>query len=89
MVDNLLERHEALGLEADIDDQILFGLLDDLAGDDLVSVGLDGGGFGGLLALKGGQGSGKIVGWLGVRSMSLRQAPVPARWARLARLQAA
>ncbi len=65
MVENLLERYEAFGLEADIDDQILLCLLLDFAGDNFVSIGLNSGGFSGLLTLKGGQSLGEIVGWLG------------------------
>ena len=79
VVGHLLQRHQALGLEAHIHDQILIGLLLHLAGDDFVSVHLDGGRFGGLLALKGGQSRGKILAWLG-RSMSfwLRARKLPA-----------
>ena len=34
MVEHLLERNETLGLEADVDDDVLVGDLDDGAGDD-------------------------------------------------------
>ena len=40
MIEDLLEGHQALGLEAHIDHQMLFSLLDDGAGDDFVAVGL-------------------------------------------------
>ena len=62
---NLLERHQPLGLQSNIDDQVLFSLLDDGAGDDFVAIGLDGGGLGGLLAFKCLQRGGKIVSGLG------------------------
>ena len=57
---DLLQGNQALGLEADIDNHMLVGQLDDGAGDDLVAVGLDGGSLGGLLALEGFEGGGKI-----------------------------
>ena len=78
MVDDLLEGHQPLGLQAHIDDQMLVSLLDDRAGDNLVAIGLDGGGFGGLLALKGFQGGGKIVHGLEPCSMGLLRLPAAA-----------
>ena len=67
VVGHLLQGQKPLGLEADIDHQKLFSLFHHLAGDNLVAVGLDGGRFGGLFALKGGQGGGEIVARLGRR----------------------
>ena len=57
MIDDLLERHKALGLEAHIDHEKLFALLEDGAGDDFVSVGFDSSSFSGLLALESFEGS--------------------------------
>ena len=65
VIDNLLDRHEALGLEAYVDDEVLFSLLEDGAGDDFVAIGFDGGSFSGLLALKGFEGSGEIISGFG------------------------
>ena len=61
VIEHLLERHQPFGLQAHIDDEVLFSLLDDRAGDDLVAVGFDGGGFGGLLALESGEGGGEVI----------------------------
>ena len=54
MVEDLLEGNEALGLETDVDDDVLVGDLDDGAGDDDLFGGqvLGGGGLGGLLAVE-------------------------------------
>jgi hypothetical protein len=46
----------------------------------LVSVGLDGGGFGGLLALKGGQGGGEIVAGSGASRRALSARGGRRRW---------
>ena len=61
VIDHLLQRHQALGLQAHIHHQVLVGLLDHRAGDDLVAVGLDGGSLSGLLALERCQSGRKIV----------------------------
>ena len=61
MIDNLFDGHQALGLETHIDDQILFSLLDDGAGDDFVAIGFDGSSLCGLFALEGGEGCRKII----------------------------
>jgi len=57
VIGDLLEGHEALGLESYIDHEVLFSLLDDGAGDDFVSIGFDSSSFSGLLALEGFEGS--------------------------------
>ncbi len=57
---HLLEGHYALRLQAHVDNQILFRLLDHRAGDDLVAISLDSGLFGCLFALKGFKGGRKV-----------------------------
>ena len=56
VIEDLFEGHKALGLEAYVDNQMLFSLLEDGAGDDLVAIGFDSSSFSGLLALKGFEG---------------------------------
>jgi hypothetical protein len=60
MIGDLLEGHEALGLEANIDDEELLSLFNNLACNDFVAVSLDSGGLGGLLAFEGLEGRGEI-----------------------------
>ena len=57
VIQNLFDGHEALGLETYVDNQMLFSLLEDGAGDDFVAIGFDSSSFSGLLALKGFEGS--------------------------------
>ena len=57
VIEDLLDGHEALGLETYVDNEVLFSLLEDGAGDDFVAIGFDGSSFSGLLALKGFEGS--------------------------------
>ena len=70
-VQHLLQRDEALGLEADIDDNMLVGDLDDGAGNDDLFCGqvLGSGGLGCLLAIEvrqcGGEVGGVVVGLVG------------------------
>ena len=60
MVEYLFQRDEAFGLEPHIHHYMLVRQLDDGASNDVIVVGLCGR-FGGLLAIKGFQGSGKIL----------------------------
>ena len=55
VVQNLLQGNQSLGLQAYIHNQVLLGLLDHRAGDQLVTIGFDGGCLGGLFAFKRGK----------------------------------
>ena len=70
VVDHLLQGDQPFGLEAHIDHHVLVGQLDDRALDDLVAVGLDGGGLGGLLALEGFESRRKVLHGLAVLGMT-------------------
>jgi hypothetical protein len=79
VIQNLLQRHQAFGLQAHVYHQVLLGLFDHGAGDNLVSIGLDGCRLGGLLTLKSCQRGRKVVhglksmlGGLGVRGYRSR-----------------